>query len=301
MSKLLTTRLQLQIHNLVDLDQTGFIRGRSITENFVYAMELVQCSHKRRVPTLVIKLDFAKAFDTVNWDALDTILQARGFNDVWRRWMQQILQSSHTAILVNGCPGPWMDCRRGLRQGDPISPYLFILVADVLQVLIRKSGTIRHPMVDNTSCLVLQYADDTLILVRGELTDVQSLRVILDHFANAIGLQINYAKSTAVPMFMDESTIEGCISALGSRREGFPQTYLGLPLSNTKLRLSAFAPNIAKCDKYLAGWQASLLNQMGRATLINSVLDSQLIYAMAALEIPPGIIEQVDRKRRSFL
>lgn len=140
-----------------------------------------------------------------------------------------------------------------------------------------------------------------MILVRGELTDVQSLRVILDHFANAIGLQINYAKSTAVPIFMDESTIEGCISALGSRREGFPQTYLGMPLSNTKLRLSAFAPNIAKCDKYLAGWQASLLNQMGRATLINSVLDSQLIYTMAALEIPPGIIEQVDRKRRSFL
>ncbi|XP_066354713.1 uncharacterized protein [Miscanthus floridulus] len=153
-------------------------------------------------------------------------------------------------------------------------------------------------MVDNTSCPVLQYADDTLLLVRGELTDVQSLRTILDQFASATGLQINYAKSTAVPIYMDEETIVDCISALGCRREGFPQTYLGLPLSNSKLRLSAFAPNIAKCDKYLAGWQASLPNQMGRATLINSVLDSQLIYAM---EIPPGIIEQVDQKRRYFL
>ena len=153
-------------------------------------------------------------------------------------------------------------------------------------------------MVDNTSCPVLQYADDTLLLVRGELTDVQSLRTILDQFASATGLQINYAKSTAVPIYMDEETIGDCISALGCRREGFPQTYLGLPLSNSKLRLSAFAPNIDKCDKYLAGWQASLLNQMGRATLINSVLDSQLIYAM---EIPPGIIEQVDQKRRYFL
>jgi len=180
-------------------------------------MELVQCSDKRRIPTLVIKLDFAKAFDTVNWDALDTILQARGFSDVWRRWMQQILKSSHTAVLVNGCPGPWMDCRRGLRQGDPISPYLFILVADVLQVLIRKSGLIT-PMVDNTSCPVLQYADDTLLLVRGELTDVQSLRTILDQFASATGLQINYAKSTAVPIYMDEETIGDCISALGCRR-----------------------------------------------------------------------------------
>jgi hypothetical protein len=67
----------------VDIDQTGFIRGRSITENFVYAMELVQCCHKRRKPTMVVKLDFAKAFDTVCWEALDVVLQARGFNQQW--------------------------------------------------------------------------------------------------------------------------------------------------------------------------------------------------------------------------
>jgi hypothetical protein len=204
LSKILTTRLQREIKDLVDLDQTGFIRGRSITENFVYAMELVQCCHKRRTPMLVIKLDFAKAFDTVNWDALDTIMQARGFSTTWRRWMMEILHSSRSAVLVNGCPGPWISCRRGLRQGDPISPYLFILVADVLQVLIRKSQQIRHPIVENAGCPVLQYADDTLLLVRGELEDVQSLRLMLDQFASATGLQINYSKSTAVPIHMNE-------------------------------------------------------------------------------------------------
>lgn len=167
LAKILTTRLQLQISKLVDLDQTGFIRGRSITENFVYAMELVQCCHKRRAPTLVIKLDFAKAFDTVNWDALEVVLQARGFNSVWQRWIKLILQSSRSAMLVNGCPGPWINCRRGLRQGDPISPYLFILIADVLQMLIRKMTNIRHPIAADEGCPVLQYADDTLMLVRG--------------------------------------------------------------------------------------------------------------------------------------
>jgi hypothetical protein len=167
LTKILTTRLQSQIQKLVDIDQTGFIRGRSITENFVYAMELVQCCHKRKQPTMVIKLDFAKAFDTVNWDALDTVLHARGFSHKWRRWMSHILQSSKSAVLVNGCPGPWINCKRGLRQGDPISPYLFILLADVLQVLIRKETSIGHPIVDGEGCPVLQYADDTLLLVRG--------------------------------------------------------------------------------------------------------------------------------------
>lgn len=264
-------------------------------------MELVQCCHKQRTPTLVIKLDFAKAFDTVNWDALDTIMQARGFSATWRKWMKEILHSSRSAVLVNGCPGLWISCRRGLRQGDPISPYLFILVADVLQVLIRKSQSIRHPIVENTGFPVLQYADDTLLLVRGELQDVQSLRMMLDQFASATGLQINYNKSTATPIHMSEDMVTQCIDALGCRRESFPQTYLGLPLSNTKLRLSTFAPQIAKCDKYPAGWQTLLLNQMGRATLVNAVLDSQMVYAMAALPIPPGVVDQVDRRRRSFL
>jgi hypothetical protein len=154
LTKILTSRLHKQIINLVDIDQTGFIRGRSITENFVYAMELVQCCHKRRKPTMVVKLDFAKAFDTMCWEALDVVLQARGFNQHWRRWMRQILQSSKSAVLVNGCPGPWINCKRGLRQGDPISPYLFILLADVLQVLIKKTTVIRHPIVDGEGCPV---------------------------------------------------------------------------------------------------------------------------------------------------
>jgi hypothetical protein len=83
--------------------------------------------------------------------------------------------------------------------------------------------------------------------------------------------------------------------ALGCREEGFPQTYLGLPLSHCKLKLSTFAPYIAKIDRYLAGWLATLLNPMGRMVLINAVLDSQLVYLMSALPIPPGVLKQVDQ------
>ncbi|AQK39484.1 TUB-transcription factor 14 [Zea mays] len=91
------------------------------------------------------------------------------------------------------------------------------------------------------------------------------------------------------------------LNILGCKLEGFPQTYLGLPLSSTKLHLSAFTPQIAKTDKYLAGWQASLLTPMGRAVLVNSVLDSHLIYIMSAISLPLGVVAQIDRRRRSFL
>ena len=262
--KLLTTRLQREIQALIDLDQTGFLKGRTIAENFVYAAELLQLCHKKSVPTLVLKLDFAKAFDTVNWQGLLSILEVRGFGAAWRSWVHAMLQTSRTAVLVNGCPGPWISGRRGLRQGDPMSPYLFLLVADVLQTLIRKSNTVHNPLDHSSPCPVLQYADDTLILLRGDLDEVKQLKHLLDQFSEATGLRINYHKSTAVPMHMTDELIPDCMAALGCRREGFPQTYLGLPLSCEKLRLQAFDPYIAKADRYLAGWQATLLNPMGR-------------------------------------
>ena len=95
LTKILTTRLQHQIQALVDTDQTGFIRGRSISENFIYATELIQCCHRRRRPTIVLKLDFAKALDSVNWCNLMKIMQARGFPPLWLHWMLEILQTSH--------------------------------------------------------------------------------------------------------------------------------------------------------------------------------------------------------------
>jgi len=125
---MLTTRLQAEIPKIIDVDQTGFIKGRSISENFIYAMELVQSCNKRKLPTLVLKLDFAKAFDSVNWDSLQRIMVTRGFPQRWCRWIAALLSSSKSVVLVNGTPGPWFSCKRGVRQGDPLS--LPILVPD---------------------------------------------------------------------------------------------------------------------------------------------------------------------------
>jgi hypothetical protein len=121
-TKVLTTRLQAAIHSLVDADQTGFLSGRRISENIVYAADIIRCCHLRKGPTLVFKIDFKKAFDSVNWDSLLAILRARGFDDLWCDWMDRILKTGHTAVLLNGIPGDWIRCKNGLRQGDPLSP-----------------------------------------------------------------------------------------------------------------------------------------------------------------------------------
>jgi hypothetical protein len=164
--KALTTRLKTQIGQLIDVNQSGFMTGRSISENFVYATEIVQCCNRRKAPTVVLKLDFTKAFDSIDWASLRKVLTARGFPDTWCDWMDAIFSSSLSAVLLNGVPGKWISCKRGLRQGDPLSPYLYLLMGDLLQRLFLRDHVLRHPLAEDAPCPVLQYADDTLIIFR---------------------------------------------------------------------------------------------------------------------------------------
>lgn len=144
----------------------------------------------------------------------DLVLRCRGFPNQWCEWIQALLSSSRSAVLVNGCPGPWISCKRGLWQGYPLSPCLFLILADVLQTLIKFEGDkIRHPLVDQ-ACLMLQYADDTLLVVRAEVSDVRHLKLCLDQFAQATDLKINFHKSIVVPIHVQAEHTQEMIQIL---------------------------------------------------------------------------------------
>lgn len=126
------------------------------------------------------------------------------------------------AVLVNGCPGLWISCKRELRQGDPLSPYLFLIVADVLQTLIKAEGDkIRHPLTSQ-ACPVLQYADDTLLVICAESSDVSHQKMCLDHFAQVTGLKINFHKSIVVPMHVHATQAQELVQIFQCQQCTFP-------------------------------------------------------------------------------
>ena len=190
-----------------------------------------------------------------------------------------------------------------LRQGDSMSPYLFILIADILQRLIlhaSASGLLHHPLDSSLPCPVLQYADDTLIILQASLEQLTHLKTILLEFSAATGLQINFHKSTFAPIHVDDALASSMAAVLGCPVASFPQSYLGLPLSTHKLNLSAFFFIIDKVDRRLAGWRGLLLSLAGRAILVRAVLRALPLYAMSALLLPLGTIQAIDSRCRAF-
>lgn len=193
-------------------------------------------------------MDFRKAFDSISWDSLLKILWHRGFPPRFCDWISDLLSSIKTAVSLNDTPGDWIQCKKGLRQGDPISPYLFIIVADVLQQMIRTAAAddpnlLRHPVFPELPPSVLQYADGTLIITHASAEAAFKLKQILDDFASATGLCINFSKTTLIPMNVDTSTSNLIAQTLGCSTSCFPQTYLGLPLSPHKLPPTALPTN----------------------------------------------------------
>jgi hypothetical protein len=129
-------------------NQYGFIKRRNIQDCLAWAFEYLHHCHKSWKEKVILKLDFKKAFDKVEHEVIIRVMRLKGFPERCIKWVNDILSSGTSSLLLNGVPGKVFHCRRGIRQGDPLSPLLFVLAADLLQSLINKAkdmGLLRVP------------------------------------------------------------------------------------------------------------------------------------------------------------
>ena len=140
-SKVLTNRLKVVMPILVGETQTAFIAGRQIVDSALIANEVITWLRKTKKSGVLLKVDFQKAYDMVEWHFLDYVLQQMSFGSIWRAWINSCLATASILVLVNGTPTSPFPMQRGLRQGDPLSPFIFVLVVEVLSRLLHTASS----------------------------------------------------------------------------------------------------------------------------------------------------------------
>ena len=194
-------RLQKIIIQLLDNNQYGFIKGKTIQDCISWCFEYIHQCHQSNREIIILNLDFAKAFDTIEHCAIIQIMRQMGFPEKWLQWISMIFTSGFSSILLNAAPGKQFKCKRGVRQGDPLSLLLFVLAAELLQFVINDSmqqGLLTQPIpYFNNDLPMLQYADDTILLMQVDINQVQHLKNILSLFLNQQG----YKSTTINPLW----------------------------------------------------------------------------------------------------
>jgi hypothetical protein len=251
----------------------------------------------------VLKIDFEKAFDTLDHEAIIKIMRAKGYPELFLKWVREILSSGSSSILLNGVPGKSFMCKRGVRQGDPLSPLLFVQGSDLLQSLVNiafQNGTLSLPIPVGQDFPIIQYADDTIVVLPADVEQLRVFKGILEQYAAFTGLRVNYHKSSLIPINLSQDEAAFLSQEFLCQLGTMPFTYLGLPMGTTKPSIRDLSPLIDRVERRLST-VTSFLSYGDRLVLVNSVLSSLPTYFMLTLKLPPGLILVIDRARRHCL
>lgn len=253
----------------------------------------------------IFKRDFQKAYDTVRWDFLEETMHGMGFGSNWSRWIMECVRSASMAILINGSPTSPFQLQRGLTQGDPISPFLFLLIAEIFNRFVqrgRELGYLEGITVGKGHIPIthLQFADDTIIFTPANIEILSNYKKFLQCFAILSGLRNNYDKSALIPINYDEMWIRDAQRSLQCRVDNLPITYLDIPLGANPRQVRMWGPVINIVEKRLSLWKSKTLSRAGRLILIKSVLNNLPMYYLSLFSIPKQVARRIIQLQRRF-
>ena len=308
LAKALANRLRRVLDGLVSESQNAFVGGRQTLDLVLIANECLDSRVKSRIPGVVCKLDIEKAYDHVNWDCLIYLMDRMGFGSRWKSWIRTCISSVRFSVMVNGSPSGFFGSSRGIRQGDPLSPLLFLLVMEILSKMLHRTeeaGFIRgfkagHGVEDDIHVSHLLFADDTTVFCDAEHEQLLHQRMVLSCFEAVTGLGVNMSKSELVPMgeVLNVSHLAGTLCC---RIGSLPMSYLGLPLGASFKASSVWNPILEKIERRLAGWKKLYLSKGGRITLLKSTLASLPTYYLSLFTIPKHVDARIEKLQRNFL
>jgi len=305
-SKVLAGRMKNVLPSIIDESQSAFIKERGILDSVIMANEAVEDLRRNGRSGLCLKVDFEKAYDSVRWDFLYDMLQRMSFHSKWISWIRGCMESATVSVLVNGSPMEEFKPFRGLRQGDPLAPFLFLVVTEGLVGLVRQvvkarlfSG-IKIGRKEAEVC-ILQFADDTVFFCENSYSNVVTLKAILRGFELASGLKINFHKSKLTGINVLRSNLVCYTKTLNCVQIGIPFKYLGLEVGGNPRKKKFWEPVLNKLKARLNVWKGKFLSLAGRICLIKFVLTAVPLYYLSLFRVPETVCKSITSIQRRFL
>ena len=308
-SKVLANRLKQILPQIISPTQSAFVPGWLITDNVLVAYETLHamhCQKKGKKGSLALKLDISKAYDQVEWPFLHGVMSKLGFLERWISRVMECVTTLSFSILINGKPYGNISPSRGLRQGDPLSPYLFLLCVEGFTSLLTRAemeGRItgvsicrRAPTISN-----LLFADDSLLFCQTAHREVEEITKILQVYAGASGQAINMDKSS---IYFSSNTPKlqraWVKSTLGVKEVEKFESYLGLPTLFGRAKNQTFSFLKDRVWKKLQGWKGLMLSRAGKEVLIKAMAQSIPTYTMGVFQLPKSLCDDLEGMYTKF-
>jgi hypothetical protein len=303
-TKIIAERINTVIKQIVHVDQTGFIKGRYIGENIRRLLDIIEHCNNKQIPALYMFIDFEKAFDRLEWSFIDKTLALYNFGDNIRSWVKCFYNNANASVSNNGWVSDTFKITRGVRQGCPLSPYLFILCSELLAVSIRNNPNINGISVNEKESKICQYADDTYLTLEASSNNLKEVLNEFSNFEQLSGLKINYDKTVVLRGGSLASTGFTLLPEVPLKWTNSQIEILGILVGNDlkSVLIDNYLRKIEKLRIVLCKWYHRNMSIFGKIAIVKSIALSQLIYLASILPKPPKyLIDSINKHIYEFI
>ncbi len=303
-SKTIACRIKEVLPSIIHSDQTGFLKGRYIGENVRKTIDIIEYADIHNTSGMIFSIDFEKAFDKLEWDFINKVLKHFGFKENLCKWVKLFYSTMESCIINNGFTSNYFKVSRGVRQGDPLSPYLFIMAAEILSNAIRNDEKIKGYEINGIETKISQYADDTLIFLDGSKSSLLQAIDVLDKFKVCSGLCINYDKSEVIKLGILKNGQDNfeIPTKLKWNVSNFKSLGIMFSLDLTEMVHINYNDKLKQIQHCLKVWSMRNISIQGRILLVKTLAIPKLTYVSTVLpNASKDFIKNVEREFFSFI